>query len=245
MIDTASKIVALVVATIGAGTTIYNIFFKGERGRKQAYYEYLLKPFVTAYKKNADMCAIEFVKSKVERDNDNIPKYVFHLIDLQTAPSVEMLTQSDEKKQLEGHSNGAAQENDETLRKVLIDDYLHLYSNEYNKKRNIFETVHKLLDYLMFLLLFLFVFYGALMMTNGILSSVSFLFTETGEHTNDWLWGVRDVLMGVVVSFAGLIPVKLSEWLSTDMYTVKKKRIQKMIDKKVRRYDRCIDDYVV
>ena len=97
----------------------------------------------------------------------------------------------------------------------------------------------------MFLLLFLFVFYGALMMTNGILSSVSFLFTETGEHTNDWLWGVRDVLMGVVVSFAGLIPVKLSEWLSTDMYTVKKKRIQKMIDKKVRRYDRCIDDYVV
>lgn len=245
MLDTASKIVALVVATIGAGTTVYNIFFKDEHGRKQTYYECLLKPFVTAYKKNTDMCAIEFVKSKVERDNDNIPKYIFYLIDSQTTQSKEILMKPDAQKQLEERSNSAAQENDEKLRKVLIDDYMHLYSNEYNKKRNVFETVHKLLDYLMFLLLFLFVFYGVLMMTSGILSSASFLFTETVEHTSDWLQGFGDVLMGVVVSFVGLIPVKLSEWFSKDMYTVKKKRIQKIIDKKVRRYDRFLDDYVI
>lgn len=44
-IDAISKTVALVVTTIGAGTAIYNTFFKGAHARKQAYYDSLLKPF--------------------------------------------------------------------------------------------------------------------------------------------------------------------------------------------------------
>lgn len=222
MLDIASKIVALVVATIGAATTVFNIFFKGERGRKQAYYDSILKPFAVAYKKDPSTNAIEFVKGRAEQDNDNIPKYIFYLVDMQ-------LNQDDDTR----------------LKKVLIDDYLNLYPNEYNKKRNLFETVHKLLDYLMFLLLFLFVFMGALVMTSGIMTLISFLFAETPHPFTDWWEGIKEALIGIGISLIGLIPVKLSEWLSKDMYTVKKSRIQKMINKKVRRYDRSFDDYIL
>lgn len=218
MIDIASKIVALIVATIGAATTIFNIFFKGERGRKQEYYNDILKPFAVAYKKDPSTNAIDFVKSRAEHGNDNIPKYIFYLVDSQ---------------------------DDILLKKVLIDDYLNLYPNEYNKKRNLFETVNKLLDYLMFLLLFLFVFMGALVMTSGIMTLVSFLFAETLPPLVDWWNGIKETLIGIAISLVGLIPVKLSEWLSKDMYTVKKSRIQKMINKKARRYDRSFDDYIL
>jgi len=219
MIDIASKIVALIVATIGAATTIFNIFFKGERGRKQEYYNGILKPFAVAYKKDPSINAIDFVKNRAEHGNDNIPKYIFYLID--------------------------SQDDDTLLKKVLIDDYLNLYPNEYNKKRNLFETVNKLLDYLMFLLLFLFVFMGALVMTSGSMTLISFLFAEKLPPLVDWWNGIKETLIGIAISLVGLIPVKLSEWLSKDMYTVKKSRIQKMITKKARRYDRSFDDYIL
>ena len=219
MIDIASKIVALIVASIGAATTIFNIFFKGERGRKQEYYNGILKPFAVAYKKDPSINAIDFVKNRAEHGNDNIPKYIFYLID--------------------------SQDDDTLLKKVLIDDYLNLYPNEYNKKRNLFETVNKLLDYLMFLLLFLFVFMGALVMTSGSMTLISFLFAEKLPPLVDWWNGIKETLIGIAISLVGLIPVKLSEWLSKDMYTVKKSRIQKMITKKARRYDRSFDDYIL
>lgn len=219
MIDIASKIVALIVATIGAITTIFNIFFKGERGRKQEYYNGILKPFAVAYKKDPSTNAIDFVKSRAEYGNENVPKYIFFLVD--------------------------SQDDDTLLKKTLIDDYLNLYPNECNKKRNLFETVNKLLNYLMFLLLFLFAFMGALVMTSGIMTLVSFLFAETLPPLVDWWNGIKETLIGIAISLVGLIPVKLSQWLSKDMYTVKKSRIQKMINKKARRYDRSFDDYIL
>lgn len=97
----------------------------------------------------------------------------------------------------------------------------------------------------MFLLLFLFVFMGALVMTSGIMTLISFLFAETPHPFTDWWEGIKEALIGIGISLIGLIPVKLSEWLSKDMYTVKKSRIQKMINKKVRRYDRSFDDYIL
>ena len=229
MLDTASKIVALIVATIGAATTIFDIFFKGDRGRKQAYYDCILKPFAVAYKKDSSISAIEFVKSSVDSDNDNIPKYVFYLIDTQITPG----------------DDSPCRQNDDVLKKVLIEDYLNLYPNVNNKKRNLFETVHKLLDYLMFLLLFLFVFMGALVMTSGAMTLITLFFAEMRPSLADCWNGIKEMLVGIAISLLGLIPVKLSEWLSKDMYAVKKSHIQKMINKRTRNYDRSFDDYII
>lgn len=219
MLTLANEVIALVVATIGAITTIFNIFFKGERKRKQAYYDRLLRPFSVAYKKNPSIDAKEFVENNIERDDDDIPKYIFYLVDTQVC--------------------------EDDLKKVLIDDYFNLYPNEYNKKRNLFETVHKLIDYMMFLLLFLFVFFGALVMTSGFMTLITLIFKEETSTLSDWWNGIKELLIGIVISSAGLIPVKLSEWLSKDMYSVKKRYVAKAIKKKIRRYDRSFDDYVI
>ena len=82
MLDIVSKIVALIVAIIGAITTIFNVFFKGEQKRKEGYYTKLLKPFAIAYKRDPNINAIDFVKHKVTPEDDEIPKYVFYLLDM-------------------------------------------------------------------------------------------------------------------------------------------------------------------
>ena len=64
MLDIASKLVALIVAAVGAITTIFNVFFKGERKRKEAYYDCLLKPFAIAYKKDPNINTVAFVQSE-------------------------------------------------------------------------------------------------------------------------------------------------------------------------------------
>lgn len=219
MLTVANEIIALIVATIGATTTIFNIFFKGERRRKQAYYDRLLRPFFVAYKKNSSIDAKEFVENNVERDDDDVPKYIFYLVDTQTC--------------------------EDDLKKVMIDDYFNLYPNEYNKKRSLFQTVHKLIDYVMFLLLFLFAFFGALVITSGFMTLITLVFAEETSVLGDWWNGIKELLIGAAISFAGLIPVKISEWLSEDMYSVKRKYVRKTIKRKIRRYDRCFNDYII
>lgn len=181
---------------------------------------------MTAYKQNTDISAVKFVKSKVTRDNDNIPKYIFHLIDLHTTQCREPLTQQ------EAQSNNLAQQTDERLRKVLLNDYLNLYSNEYNKKQVVLETACAILNFFPFFMLFIFVFYGALMLTQAFLPLIFFLFTDSVAHTKHWQWSVRDILMGMGFACLSIVPLKLSEKFSRDMYTVKKKHIQKLIEKR-------------
>lgn len=239
MLDIASKIVALIVAAIGAATTIFNVFFKGERKRKQAYYDNLLKPFAIECKKDPNINTVAFVQSRAKREDDSIPKYVFFLLDEQEKAEDEIACQqkSNDTKELS--------QNSDRLKMVLIDDYLNLYPNEYNKKRNLFEAVHKVIDYLMFLMAFLFIIMGSFVITSGIIVLISFLFAETPTPAADWWSSIIDTLIGIAIAFAGLIPIKISEWLSKDMYVVKKSCIQKVINKKVSRYNKRFDNYVL
>lgn len=241
MLDIASKVVALFVAVISAVTTIFNVFFKGERKRKEAYYNKLVKPFAIAYKRDPNINTIDFVNRRVELDDDDIPKYVFLLLDLPE-------TEDDESIRREGSSGHASNNdlhpNNHALRKVLIDDYFTLYPNEYSRKRNIFEAIQKMLDYLMFLLTFLFTVSGAFVLASGVMMLFSYLLSET-HLPGDLRKGVIYTFCGVAISFAGLIPIKISEWKCNDMYTVKKKQIQKTIDEKVKRFDRRFNHYVI
>ena len=234
MLDTASKLIALIVASVGAITTIFNTFLLNEKKRKQAYYDCLLKPFVMAYKQDPDINPITFVQSIIKREDDNIPKYIFFLLD------------TEKLQNQENHKNSAdLASNSEKLKKVLIDDYINLYPNSRNKKLNLFEAVQKVIDYLLFLVMFLCVIIGSFVMTSAILLLISFLFAETPPAVSDCWNNLKNILIGIAIAFAGLIPIKISEWTSQDMYTIKKSRIQKIISEKVDRYDSRIDEFVL
>lgn len=253
MLDILSKVVAFIAAVIEAGRAAYNAAPKGVRGRKQTYYDKLLKPFLLEYKANKNLCTSQFVMSKVTRDDDNIPKYVFYLIDEINRKREEILALQDNKEKQEDNidniinniANIVIKEDDVKLRKVLIDDYLNLFSNEYNKKRDLFTIVQKVLGYSLFLLAFPFIFIGALLIVNELISVISCLCVEGGADAINWLHSLLVVLNGLVVSFIGLIPINISERLSNDMYTTKKKRILKLITQKVNRYDKHFDEYII
>lgn len=70
MLDNWQGIITFIVSVIGMLTTIYKIGFKKDRGRVQAYYEKILRPFAVAYQKNNDINAINFLKNIAKRDND-------------------------------------------------------------------------------------------------------------------------------------------------------------------------------
>jgi len=128
---------------------------------------------------------------------------------------------------------------------ILIDDYLNLYPNEHNKKLNLFDAVHKVIDYLMFLIAFLFIIMGSFVITSGIIVLISFLFVETPTFAAEWWNSIKDILVGIAITVAGLLPIKISEWFSKDIYVVKKRRINKVIEKKVKRFSDRFDKYVI
>ena len=228
--DIASKIVALIVSAIGAGVTIYKTFFKGDHKRKQSYYISLLKPFIREYKNNNDINAIEFIHNTTDSVDDSIPKYIFYLAGSQT-------TNHNAKEKIE--------ESNDCLRKVLIEDYFGLYPNERTKKFDFFDSVKKLLNYIYVLFSFLCIFVGALLVSSQFISLISNAFTNLDTLGNNLFIYLQAILLGTFILLVGVFPVLLSEWFSEDMYTVKKKRIQKIISNKIKRYDKRIDEYVL
>ena len=103
MIDLWQKVIALAISIAGILTTIYRMVFVKRKRRQQAYYQKLLKLFIKAYHENNHINAVEFINEKVERNDDDIPKYIFYLMD---------------------------QNENIILKQVLIYDYFDLYHND-------------------------------------------------------------------------------------------------------------------
>lgn len=251
MIDNIREIAALVVATISVLITIYNLIFKSERNRKQAYYECLLTPFVVTYKKDKDISAIEFVNSKVEQDNDNIPKYVFYLANMPLKQTGEQSLQQDSKQLQTENVGDEGLDNDEILKKVLIYDYIYFYPNEINMKNRLLGAALKIENLMLLFGFFFFIPSSAFLFSYGVMGLFSLLsgnailsITIFDYENATWLRSLLEILLGVALVFLGFLCLKITEWLSNDMYTLKKKRILRMINRKVRIYDKQNAKYV-
>lgn len=239
MLDMASKIVAFIVAAIGAATAIYNVFFRGERKRKKEYYDCLLKPFAVAYKNDPNVNTLEFVQSRAKRANDSIPKYIFFLLDAQTSAEDELVgkQKNDADKTLDLSND--------RLKKVLISDYITLYPNEHNMKWSLFDFAGKMIEYLMFLFTFLFIVVGSFVLTGGVMLLISSLLNNPTAYNTDCWNGIKCIVIGLVIAFSGIVPIRLSECKGGDMYSIKKRCIVKEIKKKVILYDKRFGEYVL
>jgi len=216
-------LVSLATATLGVIRPIYK-FLKSKGVRKRAYYDTLLKPFVAAYKKNPSLNVIDFVNQKVNRDSDDIPKYVFYLLD----------------QQIVDDTNISVLEANENLMKVLIHDYLDLYPNEYNKKRSFLEGFNPFACQLMLIAGILLAFLGTVAFSSQLLLLFTYFIKWSCPPSQDWLI----LAIGVALIALGWILTSRSDRLSQDMYTVKKERILKSIESKICRYDKRHNDFV-
>ena len=252
MTENISNIVALIVAIIGAGTTIYNVFFKGEYGRKQKYYSSLLQPFVVAYKKNPEISAAAFAAGKATREDDNIPKYVFYLIDATQAQDNDICVQPEPQSQATNNVCETVQNQDETLRKVLIEDYISLYPNSRSKVRSFFDIALILLHYVTIVFVFVLMFVSSLLMVRSVLSLITYPFSDTLEiikigdlEFKAWQWSLMELLMGLLSPLMGVLLVRYTEWCNDDMYATTKKRVTKLIKKRVQTYTKNHSKYIL
>ncbi len=242
-ITAISGIVALVVAIVGAVKTVYNEFFEKNKKRKLEYYECILKPFIVAYKKNTDISATIFVNSRGARDNDNIPKYIFYLLDCKSKKDQTLPSEIDSLDELEDAGTEELRKNDDILRKVLIYDYLSIYPNDRNTKLHIFDIVQKFCEYLIFAMSFAFLFACAFLVTSILISIITWLFTQSVDI--DICDIVRTAIISVVSGFLGLIAIYSSDWFGHDMYTFSKRGAKARIDSRVKKYDRWINGYIL
>lgn len=74
------SVVSIISGVIAALSLIYNTFLKGTYNRKRKYYNGILKPFIEKYKANRNINSIKFIKKISNCTDDEIPKYIFYLI---------------------------------------------------------------------------------------------------------------------------------------------------------------------
>lgn len=225
MFEGMESIIAIITSAIALITTIYKTCFKTEASRSQAYYKKILVPFVIEYKKKSDIVPTKFLKNIVKRSNDNIPKYIFFLME---------------------------QGEDEKLKKVLIYDYFDIYHNEENKMSGIIRMIYRAVAYFIFIISFIILFYSGYFMAvvfYTILFSTYQLISEelngaiiqSGAGESIFLLAIIAIVMFGMSIFCAVIASELN----VDNYTLKEKKIKRLIERRVKTYDKKMRMFVL
>lgn len=210
-------VVAVITAVITLVKTLMDLFGKKKRSRERKYYNCVLRPYVVT-KKDKKVRAVDFVKRRVRRNNDNIPKYVFYLID---------------------------KNREEELDKVLLYDYISLYPNGANQLNVVAEFAIKFVHGICYMgALFFMVFGGFLLslsLSVWVVNIVSSLVVEGVKIAFQELilWeNVSRIIYSILCLFGGVLLMKVCVKNEVDRYTIEKKKIEKKIEAKLKYYDK-------
>ncbi|MEG2412583.1 MAG: hypothetical protein RSA29_17100 [Clostridium sp.] len=223
-----------IVTVIGAIISFIIAYFdKGEKkyeDLKDQYFEKVLIVFYKNYKKNSDINPVKFMKHKFVENEVFIPKYIYYLIE-----------NNDKEK----------------LAKVLIVDYCNYYPNFNNSARN---TINKLCRKIYIILLFIYTVYFVWGMFN-IIPSLSMLMESINYYIKGSLMKSNLFILQLISPTLGdiMLPIWVVDLLNLifiiiliclplyiinlylskcDEYTLRIKRIKRMVSKKVNVYNR-------
>ena len=218
------RVISVITSLIGCVTLFVKTFFGKSQKRERGYYEKVLKPYVLELSKNKKLSTLNIVKGLVDRKDDDIPKYIFYLLD-----------------------NGQ----EEKLNKVRICDYWSLYPNDNNTVYKVGDGFMKLWYYGLIVGAFYFMVCACLYFVNGLSSVISLLndFFQNKMLEGGLREGVKDVLEVFVTSafclVFGIGATKFSDFLNEDRYEIKTKRIIAIIEKRVKKYDKLSDEFII
>ena len=227
MQENINFIVAIVTSLITMCTLIYNTFFKGGFKREKQYYNKILIPFIEALKAGNEN-ALQEIKDQINHTDECVPKYVIHLINTSQIQTDNTIT-------------------DKKLLKVFIYDYLDIYPNDDNRMDQLPCIILKIFTYFKFFLAFLFLMVGNMYlfiiinsflqygMDNGFISS----FTSNIRRIDCF-----EILRAVICYGLYVAVIFWAKNSNIDRYTTRKKKIEKMICRKVKAYDKRNDKYV-
>ena len=126
----------------------------------------------------------------------------------------------------------------EDLKKILLYDYSDIYPNDNNKILRLLEMISKCLVFGLFVMSFSFSIYGAVCLSFGLISLSQF-----------FLWNNMvplEVLGLSIICFAvSMIVMQMTRVINVDMYTLNEKRIQRIIERKIKCYDKNSAKYIL
>ena len=217
MIDLWQKVIALAISIAGILTTIYRMVFVKRKRRQQAYYQKLLKLFIKAYHENNHINAVEFINEKVERNDDDIPKYIFYLMD---------------------------QNENIILKQVLIYDYFDLYHNDGTMMIYGMRILPQGLIYILFIVILLTTIYSVFnLVMSGLTAIIKLIYAGsiTEVYLKEVIMRTAKSIFIIVLDCIGLAMVYI---MDDDIYTFDKKKIKKIINKKVKGYYKHMTKYI-
>ena len=127
-------------------------------------------------------------------------------------------------------------------------DYFDLYPNDDNSMRRIMRGITRFLVYLLFGASLFVTFYGSFFVTCGVLSFLMDLlygFEGTINGVASWKWDLKGIFLGAFSIGLSIVYMSLVKQINDDRYTFKKKKINKLIIKKVKAYDKYREKNIV
>lgn len=218
------SVISVITSLIGCVTLFVRTFFGKGQKREKGYYEKILKPYVLELSKNKKLSTLSIVKGLVDRNDDDIPKYIFYLLD---------------NKQ------------EEKLNKVLIYDYWSLYPNDDNTVYKVVDGFMKLLYYLLFFMALYSIVYGIIEFLDGLSGVLLFMSDLVKDKLIEGgtLNRVKEVLgvfgASVFCLGFGMGAFLMDIYMNEDRYDITMKKITAMIKRKVRKYDRLNQKFLI
>ncbi len=212
-------ILTLVISTSTVLTLLYKTGYKNIRKRENDYYNNVLKPIVETIKSNNNVNITKSLGKIVKFSDDSVPKYIFYLM---------------------------SQSENEKLKKVLIYDYFDIYDCEENLISNVLKFFKKIMVYIFIFLSILL----AVVFAFNFSSHISLvIFTSIKESKLD-TFNIKELLQSLqlfvldfLLLFISVFSLYCAKFSNTYMYTFKKKRIENIVKKKVKKYNKIMDNF--
>ncbi len=216
--DNINWVITLIASILTTGTLIYKAFFKKAIDREKNYYEKILKPFIEKCKVEDEKIALREIKNQIHHTDEFIPKYILYLMD--------------EAKKNTVNDNAIE---DMKLIKVLKCDYFDLYPNDEYLLIRLLKVFSKMLHCIIIFVAFLFLLVGGESFYNGFADLFS----------SNWSWlSMYEFAIGVIGFVMYIVCIHVVLLFDRDRYTIKKSKIERMVNKKVRAYDKRCNMFV-
>lgn len=125
----------------------------------------------------------------------------------------------------------------EDLTKILLVDYLDIYPNDKNKIMNFFEMISRLVGFSAFVMSFTLWVYGAFCLIFSLIIFLQFLLDKNSLSLD--LFG-----MSIFCFIFSIAVMQITRSIDYDMYTLKEKEVQRIIERKIKYFGKNSTKYI-
>ncbi|GAA0085286.1 hypothetical protein UT300007_17250 [Clostridium sp. CTA-7] len=208
------KILGTCIATISAIVAFFISYFNNEQKKyyklSDEYFEKVLVEYINKYNENKTINTVKYIKRNYQKKDYFIPSYVFYLVE------------NDEK---------------ELLHKILVVDYSNKFPNDSNIVKKTIDSVYK---HMTLVIIFTYILCTLASLIFGImylkiLLETIYAYYNEGYHMLNKNNIISSIFMIILSMGLSVVSIKMSKFMINsiqDEYTMEKKKIEKIIERK-------------